>query len=169
MKWNYKDSLDKDFSPDSTVWIYQASRPFTASEKPEIENLLQEFLSQWKSHGTPVKGAAYFFFDQFIVLMADMGVSGCSTDSSIRLIKNIEENFDINMFDRTTLAFVVNDELHLIPLTQIQLAYDTGLINQDTIYFNNLVQVKGEFENKWLQPIKDSWLSMKISFKDTVS
>jgi hypothetical protein len=28
------------------------------------------------------------------------GVSGCSTDSSVRLIKEIEKIFGVNMFDR---------------------------------------------------------------------
>jgi hypothetical protein len=55
------------------------------------------------------KRAGYLFFGQFIILMADekaTGVSGCSTDSSVRLIKDIEQRFGVNMFDRTTLAFV---------------------------------------------------------------
>jgi len=44
---------------------------------------------------TPVKGAAYLFFGQFIILMADervSGISGCSTDSSVRLIKKWSKN-----------------------------------------------------------------------------
>ncbi len=47
----------------------------------------------WNSHGDPVKGYANLFFGQFIILMADETasmVSGCSTDSSVRLIKAIE-------------------------------------------------------------------------------
>ena len=89
-------------------------------------------LAQWKSHGVRVKGAAYLFFGQFIVLMADetaTGVSGCSTDSSVRLIKDIEQRFDVNMFDRTTLAFVVKDKIQLLPLAQLQYAVDNGFIS----------------------------------------
>jgi hypothetical protein len=42
----------------------------------EIEELLKEFTMQWKSHGTPVKGAAYLFFGQFIILIADETANG---------------------------------------------------------------------------------------------
>ena len=136
------------------------------SEALEIEKMLNEFAAQWKSHGTPVKGAGYLFFGQFIILMADeeaTGVSGCSTDSSVRLIKDIEEKFGVNMFDRTTLAFVVKDKVQLLPMTQLQYAVDNGFISGDTFYFNNLVQTKEEMEKEWIIPIKNSWLMRKIS------
>ncbi len=80
-----------------------------------------------------VKGAAYLFFGQFIILMADekaTGVSGCSTDSSVRMIKEIEKRFVVNMFDRTTLAFIEKDKVQLIPMSQLQYAVDNGFIGE---------------------------------------
>ena len=165
MKLDYKYLLDDSFHPGSRVWIYQGSRVFSLSEALEIEELLNEFARQWTSHGTPVKGAAYLFFGQFIVLIADetaTGVSGCSTDSSVRLIKDIEQRFAVNMFDRTMLAFIVREKCELLPLSQLQYAVDNGFISVDTLYFNNLVQTKEELESKWIIPVKDSWLKNKL-------
>lgn len=172
MNLEYKELLDADFNPDSRVWIYQSPRLFSLSEALEIERMLEDFTSQWKSHGSPVKGAAYLFFGQFIVLMADetaTGVGGCSTDSSVRAIKDIEKQFAVDMFDRTSLAFVVKDKVQLLPLSQLPYAVQNGFINGDTLYFNNLVQTKQELESNWIVPVKKSWLSRKISFPDTVS
>jgi len=166
MDLEYKNLLDENFSPDSRVWIYQSSRLFTMIEALAIEDLLNDFTDKWLSHGTPVKGAGYLFFGQFIILMADekaTGVSGCSTDSSVRLIKDIEQRFGVNMFDRTTLAFLVKDKVQLLPLSQLQYAFDNRFIDSHTLYFNNLVQTKAELENNWLVPTKDSWLSKKIT------
>jgi len=166
MNLEYKSLLNENFSPDSRVWIYQSSRLFTMSEALAIEDLLNDFTDKWLSHGTPVKGAGYLFFGQFIIIMADekaTGVSGCSTDSSVRLIKDIEQRFGVNMFDRTTLAFVVKDKVQLLPLSQLQYAFDNRFIGSHTLYFNNLVQTMAELENNWLVPIKDSWLSKKIT------
>ena len=165
MNTDYKHLLDKNFHPDSRVWIYQCNRLFALSEALEIEELLKEFTTGWKSHGTPVKGEAHLFFGQFIILIADetaTGVSGCSTDSSVRLIKDIEQRFTVNMFDRTTLAFIVKDKVQLLPLSQLQYAVENGFINADTLYFNNLVQTKEELEGKWIVAIKDTWLATKI-------
>ena len=172
MKLDYKNLLDVNFNPGSRVWVYQASRVFSLHESLDIEELLNEFAAQWKSHGIPVKGAAHLFFGQFIVLVADetaTGISGCSTDSSVRLIKDIEQRFGVNMFDRTTLAFIVKEKVQLLPLSQLQYAVDNGFINSDTLYFNNLVQTKEELENKWIIPVKESWLFKKFSFSESVS
>lgn len=172
MNLEYIYLLEGSFHPGSKVWIYQANRLFTMSEALEIEDLLKEFTEQWKSHGTPVKGAGYLFFGQFIILMADeraTGVSGCSTDSSVRLIKDIEQRFAVNMFERTMLAFAIKDKIQLLPLSQLQYAVDNGFINGDTLYFNNLVQTKEELEKEWIVPVKDSWLGKRFSFSESVS
>ncbi len=172
MNLEYKQLLDDTFHADSRVWIYQSNRLFSLGEALEIEELLNQFASQWKSHGVPVKGAAYLFFGQFIVLIADetaTGVSGCSTDSSVRLVKDIEQRFGVNMFDRTTLAFVIKDKVQLLPLTQLQYAIDNNFISPDTLYFNNLVQTKDELETKWIIQVKNSWLNKKLTFTKAAS
>jgi hypothetical protein len=166
MNLDYKYLLDGSFHPSSRVWVYQSSRIFSLSEAFDVEDMLNSFTAQWASHGTPVKGAAYLFFGQFIVLMADetaTGVSGCSTDSSVRLIKDIEQKFSVSLFDRTTLSFVVKDKVQQLPLSQLQYAAENGFIDNDTLYFNNLVQTKEELENNWLIPLKESWLAKRIS------
>ncbi|AXY74862.1 hypothetical protein D3H65_13085 [Paraflavitalea soli] len=168
MNWNYQSMLPEDFAPDSRVWIYQSSRLFAMSEALQIEDLLNDFVSHWKSHGTPVKGFGTLLFGQFIVLMADenaTGVSGCSTDSSVRLIKQIEELYKVQLFDRQLLAFQVKEKVQLLPLPQLQHAVDNNFITPDTLYFNNLVQTKEELENKWMVPVKDSWLTRRIAIK----
>ncbi len=172
MNLSYKHLLNENFHAGSRVWIYQAARVFTLSEALEIESMLENFTQSWKSHGTPVKGEAHLFFGQFIVLLADetaTGVSGCSTDSSVRLIKDIEQRFSVSLFDRTSLAFIIKDKVQLLPMAQLQYAADNEFISAETLYFNNLVQSKAELENDWIIPAGKSWLGKKISFKDPVS
>jgi len=165
MNFNYKHLIPEDFHPDSRVWIYESSRLFLISEALEIEEMLQEFTDNWQSHGFKVKGYANLLFGQFIVLIADetqAGVSGCSTDSSVRLIKAVEERFKVDMFNRQNLAFAVKEKIHLLPLSQLKSAIENNFIDGETIYFNNLVQTKDELLNKWMIPLKESWLAKRI-------
>ena len=86
--------LPTGFSDNSRVWIYQSSRAFIEKEQLEINEQLEQFYTQWTAHGAAVKGWAKILFGQFIVVMADetgMAVSGCSTDSSVKIIKSIIE------------------------------------------------------------------------------
>src|SRR6476620_291385 len=114
MNLEYAHLLPDIFSPSSRVWIYQSSRQFTLSEALEIEALLSKFSSEWRSHGAEVDAYANLFFGQFLVLMADetrAGVSGCSTDSSVRFVKELGEKFGVDFFNRTTLAFFAKNKI----------------------------------------------------------
>lgn len=166
MMIDFKEQIPADFSGNSRVWIYQCSRLFFLSEALQIEEMLEQFVAGWKSHGTPVKGYANLFYGQFIVLMADetpAGVSGCSTDSSVHVIKEIEKLFKVNLFDRQTLAFIVKDKVQLLPLSQLKYALENKFIEPDTTYINNIVETKNELLQSWLIPLKDSWLAKRIS------
>ena len=89
-------------------------------------------------------------------------VGGCSTDSSVHLIKKIEQLTKVNMFDRQMLAFVIKEKIQMLPLSQLNYAAENGFINSDTLYFNNIVLNKTELLSKWLIPVKESWLASKI-------
>ena len=161
----YIHLLPPAFHDQSRVWIYQSNRLFTIGEALQIEDMLKQFTASWASHGAAVMGHADLLFGQFIVLMADetaTGVSGCSTDSSVRLMKEIEKTFGVSLFDRQLLAFIVKGKVQLLPLSQLQYALQNNFINTDTLYFNNLVQSKSELMHQWIIPVKDSWLAARI-------
>jgi hypothetical protein len=147
------------------VWIYQSDRSFTDQEQIEIDDLLKQFTNSWTSHGAKVKGFGKLFFNQFVILMADetaSGVSGCSTDSSVRLIKEIENKYDVDLFNRQNLAFFTRGNIIQIPLSKLNEAISNNLINLETYYFNNVVLSKKELEEKWIVPLKNSWLTNKV-------
>ena len=155
-----------DFHDNSRVWIYQSSRLFMISEALEIEEILQQFIQQWNSHGIPVKGYANLFFGQFLVFIADetaTGVSGCSTDSSVRIVKTIEQKFNVDMFNRQTLAFVIKDRIEQIPLSQLTYAFQNNFINEDSLYFNNTVLSLDQMKKNWIIPVKESWLMKQLT------
>jgi len=165
MHFEYTNLLPQHFDKNSRVWVYQSSRLFSLSEALEIETLLAKFCEEWRSHGADVDAYCNLFFGQFLILMADetkAGVSGCSTDSSVRFVKELGQQFRVDFFNRTSLAFLVKDKIEQLPMSQLQYAFDNGFINSHTLYFNNLVQTKDELENKWIIPIKDSWLANKF-------
>lgn len=172
MNFEYQHLIPGDFNPSSRVWIYQGSRLFFINEALQIEDMLNSFVESWNSHGTPVKGYANLLFGQFIVLMADetaTGVSGCSTDSSVRLIKQVEEIFKVDMFNRQNLAFVVKEKIQTIPLAQLKYAFENNFINAETLYFNNLVATKEALLDQWMIPVKDSWLAGRLSIHEIKS
>lgn len=157
--------IPADFSGGSKVWVYQSSRAFIEREAKEINEQLEQFYTQWQSHGEPVKGWAKLVFGQFIVFMADetsVHVGGCSTDSSVRVVKSIERQYEVNMFDRLVLTFLVEGKAQMLPINQVQYALDKGYIKNDTPLFNNVVVTKDELMSNWLIPLDKSWLASRV-------
>ena len=160
-----RELVPADLADSSRVWIYQSSRPFGEKEILEINDQLHHFYSQWMSHGIAVKGWAKVFFNRYIVIFADetdMPLGGCSMDSSMRVIKSIERQYQLTLFDRLSITFLVKGKIEMLPLNQVQYAIDNGFINKDTQMFNNLVATKKDFIEKWLSPLSQTWLASRV-------
>jgi hypothetical protein len=171
MNFNYRELLPEKFDAFSRVWVYQANRAFDLSEVFLVTDEINKFIESWYSHGIKVKGYGNLFFGQFILLMADeteSGVSGCSTDSSVHFIKGIEKKFSVGLLERQTLAFLTDNNIHLLPLSRLSSAILDGTIIKETLFFNNTVSTKKELENNWIIPLKDSWLASRTVFRESV-
>ena len=165
MNIHFQELIPGDFDDNSRVWVYQSSRVFSLSEALQLEKQIASFIKEWNSHGSLVKSYSNLFFGQFIVMMADethVKVGGCSTDSTFRFIKNIEKEYNVQLLDRQTLAFIVNEKIRLIPLALVNYSIDHNLITPETLYFNNTILTKKELVNNWIISVKNSWLALRI-------
>jgi len=150
-----------DTLPDTTrVWIYQSNRPFSEKELPKLEQQLQQFVQQWISHNLQLRAFGGIFHQQFIVLMVDeslAGASGCSIDASVHFIKQLEQAYSVNLFDRLTFAYKDGDAVITAPRDEFARLYAEGKISDETLVFDNLVNNKGDFDKAWVKPLAESW------------
>ncbi len=147
--------------PDtSRVWIYQAQQAFSAELSAEIQQQVQAFAQQWVSHNRALRASGEVLYDQFIVLMVDesqAGASGCSIDKSVHFMQALEAKYGINLFDRMTFTYKDGDQVMTAPREQFARLYAEGKINDETLVFDNLIKTKGEFSNKWIKSLGQSW------------
>ena len=147
-------------SPDSKVWIYQSSREFTENEKAEIMERGAAFVSGWNAHGRMLKAAIEVLHKRFILFTVDESyamATGCSIDKSVAFIKDIEKAFSINLLDRMQIAYKNNNTINTTSLSDFENLLKTGLVNENTIVYNNLVATQSEFETSWETTVKESW------------
>jgi len=144
----------------SRVWIYQSSRELNEEEVEEILKYGNEFIQNWAAHGEELNAAFEVFYNRFIILFADesqVKASGCSIDSSVHFIKKLQEAYGIDLFDRLNIAFRTANRIDVMRMNDFQLALNKGLLDENTIVFNNLVENKRDFESSWEVPLKESW------------
>lgn len=154
-----------ELEDSARVWIYQAGRPFSNSEKSAISEILSAFTNQWVAHGNPLKTSFQIFHDQFIVLAADENferASGCSIDGAVRTIQEIDKKYSLNLFNRTKVAFL-KDTILTLNQADLLKALEEGIWTQDTLTFNNVLSTKGELIEKWTVPAKQTWLSRYLT------
>ena len=144
----------------SKVWIYQADRRLTETEQEMILKKLNAFTTSWTAHNEKVKGYGEIRYDHFIILIADeteVGVSGCSIDSSVHFIQALGQELDVNFFDRFCIAYQIDDEVQVAGKDTFQRMIHDGKISDSTIVFNNLIQTKADLQSKWQLPLASSW------------
>lgn len=147
-------------SENSRIWIYQSDRILKQEEEAAILQVLEEFTSNWQAHGHDLAALGEVIYHKFIVLSVDeqvAGATGCSIDKSVALMKDIEQKFNINLFDRFQIAFKFNDELKSCGREEFEELIKNKHVNENTIVFNNLIQTRKELKNSWEIPFKESW------------
>lgn len=148
------------FSENSRVWIYQSDRELTDSETSQIQQYLNAFAESWTAHNHQLKAGAEVRYNRFLILIVDesqAGASGCSIDKSVRVMKDLEQQYSINLFDRFNLAYRSGDKVLSASRTEFEELIKQGTINPDTIVFNNTIQTVAELQTKWEVPFKNSW------------
>ncbi|MCQ6958620.1 ABC transporter ATPase [Mucilaginibacter aquariorum] len=149
-----------EFSSHSRVWVYQSDRKLTDAEALQIQVQLDNFTTGWTAHNHQLLAKAEIRYNRFLILIVDesqAGASGCSIDKSVNFMKQLEQQFGINLFDRFNLAYRDGEEVVSVPRHQFEELLKTGKINTETVVFNNLAQNLTELQTKWEVPFKDSW------------
>ncbi len=144
----------------SRIWIYQSNREFSGEEVNVITLNTKNFIDNWTRHGDDLKGAFTIVYNRFVVIAVDenfANVSGCSIDASVRFIKQLQSELNVDLLNKLNIAFKTNDDVNSVSLNDFRSFIANDKITQDTIVFNNLVDTKADFESKWEVPAKESW------------
>jgi hypothetical protein len=148
------------FSQNSRVWVYQSDKQLNDADVIKLQIMLDNFTTGWTAHNNQLKAKAEIRYNRFIILIVDesqAGASGCSIDKSVRFMKDVEQLFGINLFDRFNLAYRSDEEILSVPRHTFEGLIANKTIDANTTVFNNMVQNLTELETKWEVPFKDSW------------
>lgn len=148
--------------PDhARVWVYQADSKFSDSDAAMIRERLARFCEGWNTHGNLMPTSFDLLESQILVLAVDesnLGASGCSIDSSVRTLRELESLLKTNLTDQGKISLKRSGgELKVIPALGVKSRVASGEIDLDTAVINPMVQTKADLKNLW-QPVRNSWL-----------
>lgn len=146
----------------SRVWIYQADRDLSREECASIDTALVQFTSAWEAHQHPLQASCQVLYNRFICLAVNSNYyepSGCSIDSSVAVIRQIEQTFGVKLFDRLTVAYLEEGNIKTLKTKDIRQKIASGEFSPETIIFDNTVQTKEGLAQNWKIEASRSWLS----------
>lgn len=147
---------------DSRIWIYQSNRKLTEEEVAEINSQTKEFVENWAAHGTGLEASYEVKYNRFIILAVNTQVqnaTGCSIDSSVQFIQDLEKKYDIDLLDKMNVTFRLGEHIAHKPLIDFKKMVKDKAVSPNTIVFNNLVNTVGEWHEYWEVPAIESWHS----------
>jgi len=137
---------------NSKVWVYQSDKLINDEEISFLNTELKAFVSQWAAHGNQLFGDFMVYKNRFVILCVDesqSNVSGCSIDSSVRVIKELGKTLSIDFFSRMNV-YIENDGV----FKYIHIS-DVKNFEEWNIY-NPMITVLKELRENWLVPVKES-------------
>ena len=113
----------ENFSLDSRLWLYQTNRPLSAMEISWAQEKLDAFTAEWTAHGAQLKAGSRVLNPYFVAIAVDLtqaNASGCSIDASVRFLKSLGEELDVDFFNRTKIVLESEaGEQRLVPFREL--------------------------------------------------
>lgn len=150
---------------DYRVIIYPASRSFTSKESKVITEKLYDFLATWAAHGKPLSSSFKIEKNQFIIVCIDEEIeaaSGCSIDTLGQIMREIDAEFQLGLFDRMKASFVENGEVKTLKLQDFKKGLREGEISSDIEVFDFSKNTYVAFLSDFLLPLKRSWAGIYL-------
>ena len=85
----------------------------------------------------------------FAVNEHDEQISGCSIDGSVKLIKELEQQYKVDFFNRLNMLISSNGDTKMVSY------HDLGSHKEDWLYNPNVETLK-QIREEWLVPIKET-------------
>lgn len=150
---------------DYRVIVYPSSKAFSARETKKITETLYDFLSSWAAHGKSLSSSFKIERNQFIIICVDEekeAASGCSIDSLNGVMRILDAEFQLGLFDRMKASFVENNELKTLKLQDFRAGLKNGTISKNIEVFDFSKDSYISFLSDFLLPLKRSWAGIYL-------
>jgi hypothetical protein len=145
----------EQLSNDARIWIFGISPSLDAEQSATMLRGVNAFLDQWAAHGAPITAAAEVREGSFLIVAADerSEKSGCSIDRMFGLLRQLEQNFGVQILDSTRVFFREGGGVRAIGRGEFRNA-----ANSDTRVFDVTAERLGDVrQGSWERRAADSW------------
>lgn len=147
---------------NARIWLYGANRSLTESEESQILLILDRFCDEWAAHGAKLNCGFQILHHQIIVLGVDeasAAASGCSIDSSVKVFRDIDAQFQLDLFNRLRSYHIADNTINALDSSSIKSKVEAVELQADSRFIDMLITSKGDVRNALVKPMSQTWLS----------
>jgi hypothetical protein len=149
---------------DARLWVFAVSRALDEREEARFLGAVDDFLAQWKAHGTSLTAARDWRYGRFLLVAVDeryAAPSGCSIDALIGILRGLESELDVVILGGGAIWYR-DDSRQGVPTRVSREDFEKlareGEVSGDTVVFDLSVTRVGEARGgAWEKPARDSW------------
>lgn len=143
------------------IWTFTISKALSQEELSKLEQAGREFVNQWTAHDQPLSASFTIEKERLILVKVNENVyqaSGCSIDKLTRFIKQLEQEFNIELLNRLLVPYLhTEDKVEVISAASVKTLLQNNTLTADTPVYVTSVTNDAELQN-WIQPLKNTWL-----------
>jgi hypothetical protein len=144
------------------IWIYTISKQLPEEQITELKQRCQNFVSTWTAHEVSLDASFELYKNRLLIFKvneANYNASGCSIDKQVRLVKELEQHFSVELLNRLLVAYEQGTEVAVVKTSEIAGLLTDGTINENTLVFDNTIAQSTDLATNWKKPLKDTYLS----------
>jgi hypothetical protein len=147
--------------PDSArVWVFGSDLSLIGAPADTLLASVDQFLSEWRAHGMPLKCARDWRDDRFLAVGVDVdqeNASGCSIDGLFRTLQQLERVIGSRLVGGGRVFYRANSAVETSTRDEFVDRVKSGRIARDTPVFDTSLTGAGDWRTRFEQPAASSW------------
>ena len=138
---------------ESRVWLYQSDRALDATEIQYVKEQLVSFTAEWAAHGKKLWAGAEIVNPYFLIVGVDESItppSGCSIDASVKFIKALGAELEVDFFNRLKVTIDSPEGMKQIGF------HDLKNLDSTTLVYDSLETKLSAVRNSWPVALRES-------------
>ena len=127
---------------------------------------VDQFLSEWRAHGVPLRSARDWRDNRFLAVGVDVNeetASGCSIDGLFRTLQQLERVIGSRLVGGGRVFYRVDSIVEAATREEFVARVRSGNIARETPVFDTSLTGAGDWRTKFEQPAERSWASKYFS------
>ncbi len=150
-----------DSLPDSSrVWVFASDTELTGAAADTLLAAVDQFLSQWKAHGAPLRCAREWRDDRFLAIGVDVeaeNASGCSIDGLFRTLQQLERTIGSRLVGGGRVFYRVGSAIRAATRDEFIERIQRGDVRSETLVFDTSVTGAKAWRTQFEQPASSGW------------